>query len=106
MSRWHVPRLIAVVVVLALGQLAPADAQTEQMQQTAQCVLEATRDTRSPLAVQLIRRACNENVVFTGELYQNQQIYNQCLIQNLSGAQSDAAAASIRSACRTAYPRF
>jgi len=96
---------VAGMIAAALLAAPAAVAQTEQMQQTAQCVLQATRDTRSPLAVQLIRTACNQNVVFTGELYQKQQAYNECLIQNLSGAQSDAAAASIQSACRTAYPR-
>jgi hypothetical protein len=96
---------IAALAAVAWGHAVPARAQTDSMQQTAQCVLNATQNTRSPLAVQLIRTACNEMVVKTGALYAAQRAYDQCLIQHLSGAQSDAAAAQIRSACRTTNPR-
>ncbi len=92
------------VLVVTLGHALMAHAQTEEMQQTAQCVLSATKDTRSPLAVQLIRQACNDMVVHTSGLYERQRAYDQCLIQNLSGAQSNAAASQIQSACRTTYP--
>jgi hypothetical protein len=93
-------------LALALGCALPALAQTEQMQQTARCVLANTRDTRSPLALQWIHHACNDMVVNTGDMFAQQRAYDQCLLEHLSGAQSDAAAAQIQSACRTAYPRF
>jgi hypothetical protein len=96
--------LTAGIAALALAHAVPIRAQTVQMRQTAQCVLAATKDTRSPLAVRLIRRACNDMAAFNGPLYQRQRQYNQCLIQNLSGAQSDAAANQIKSACRTTNP--
>ena len=98
--------MAAAALGVALGATLPARAQTAQMQQTAQCVLASTKDTRSALAVQLIQRACNDMVVNTGDLYAKQRAYDQCLLDHLSGAQSDAAAAQLQSACRTAYPRF
>ena len=91
-------------LTLALGQLPTGQAQTPQMQQTAQCVLSAIKDTRSHVAVQLIQRACNDLVVQTGHLYDKQRAYDQCLIDQLSGAQSDAAALQVQGACRTANP--
>ena len=89
-----------------LATIAPAQAQTQQMQETAQCVLTYTRDTRSPLAVATIRTACNDMVINTGDMFAKQRAYDLCLVQNLSGAQSDAAAVQIQSACRTANPLF
>ncbi|HUZ74365.1 MAG TPA: VF_A0006 family four-cysteine protein [Stellaceae bacterium] len=99
-------RVVAAVAGFALGPALAAHAQTPQMQQTAQCVLSATRDTRSRLAVRLIRQACNDSVVNTGAMFERQRAYDQCLVQQLSGAQSDAAAVQIQSACRTAFPLF
>ncbi len=96
--------LVVGVVGFALGPALGAHAQTSEMQQTAQCVLSATRDTRSPLAVQMIQTACNDIVINTGTMYERQRGYDQCLIEQLSGAQSNAAAVQIRTACRTAYP--
>jgi len=94
------------VTFAALATVGAAHAQTDQMQQTAQCVLSYTRDTRSALAVSMIRTACNDMVINTGDMFIKQRAYDQCLVQNLSGAQSDAAAVQIQSACRTAYPLF
>jgi hypothetical protein len=91
-------------IVLAGGSAALA--QTAQMQQTAQCVLASTRDTRAPLALQMIQHACNDMVINTGDMFVQQRAYDQCLLDHLSGAQSNAAALQIQSACRTAYPRF
>lgn len=107
-NRMHIKSSAASGIIgtaMAMAIALPAHAQTAQMQQTAQCILSATKDTRSPLAVQLLQKACNDSVVFTGKLYENQQRYDQCLIQNLSGAQSDEAANQIQSACRTLNPR-
>lgn len=96
--------MVAAVAALALVPALAARAQTAAMQQTAQCVLGATRDTRSRYAIQMIRQACNDVAVHTGPLYDRQRAYDQCLIQNLSGAQSDAAAVQIQGACRTTNP--
>jgi hypothetical protein len=97
-------RLVVGVAGIVAGLAAAAHAQTAQMQQAAQCVLSATKDTRSPLAVQLIRTACNDMVINTGAMYERQRAYDRCLIQQLSGAQSDAAALQIKAACRSANP--
>ena len=102
--RKHVGWVAALFAVLAT--VGTAQAQTDQMQQTAQCVLNYTRDTRSAIAVATIRTACNDMVVNTGDMFAKQRAYDQCLVQNLSGAQSDAAALQIQSACRTANPLF
>src|SRR5215470_14427416 len=75
------------------------------MERQAQCELAAIRDTRSALAVQVIRSACNWLVVNADSLLNEQnRPYYLCLVQNLSGAQSDAATQAIVSACRTANP--
>ena len=99
-------KFVAVMLLVTLGAALPVRAQTPQMQQTAQCVLDATKDTRSRLALQLIRTACNDTVVNPGPMFEHQRAYDQCLIQQLSGAQSDAAAVQIQTACRTVYPLF
>jgi len=71
----------------------------------AQCELSAIRDTRSAVAIQSIHTRCNWLAVNEGSLL-NESLrgFYICLVQNLSGAQSDAAAAAIVSACRRSYP--
>ena len=65
----------------------------------------AIRDTRSPLAVQYIRSACNWLVVNGDSLLNaSSKGYYICLVRQLSGAQSNEAAAAIMSACRTSNP--
>jgi hypothetical protein len=67
--------------------------------------LNAIRDTRSVLAIQLIRSACNWLALNSESLLnEGNRGYYVCLVQNLSGAQSDPAAQAIASACRTANP--
>ncbi len=74
-------------------------------QAQAQCELSAIRDTRSAVAIQTIRSACNWLAVNQGSLLnESLRPYYVCLVQNLSGAQSDAAVGAIVSACRTANP--
>lgn len=99
-------------LILAAGILAgvvfepsePTSAQSTAERQAA-CELSAIRDTRSAFAVQLIRSACNSLALNADSLLNEQNNkYNLCLVQNLSGAQSDAAAQAIASACRTANP--
>ena len=88
--------------VVCLPELSGAQSATERQ---AQCELSAIRDTRSVFAVQRIRTACNWLALNEGSLL-NESLrgFYVCLVQNLSGAQSDGAAAAIVSACRRAYP--
>jgi hypothetical protein len=89
--------------VICLPELGSAQSATDKQ---AQCELSAIRDTRSALAIQRIHTACNWLAVNEGSLL-NESLrgFYICLVQNLSGAQSDAAAAAIMSACRTSYPQ-
>lgn len=81
-----------------------AVAQTD-MEKQAQCELSAIRDTRSALAVQYIRSACNWLAVNGDSLLNaSSKGYYVCLVRQLSGAQSNEAAAAIMSACRTSNP--
>jgi hypothetical protein len=95
----------AVVVAGALvASGGSAVAQTD-LEKQAQCELSFIRDTRSPLAVQYIRSACNW-LVLNGDSLLNERNkgYYLCLVQQLSGAQGNEAAAAIVSACRTSNP--
>jgi hypothetical protein len=93
-----------VVAATIVAYSAPVLAQTD-MERQAQCELSAIRDTRSPLAVQYIRSACNWLVVNGDSLLNaSSKGYYICLVRQLSGAQSNEAAAAIMSACRTSNP--
>ncbi|MGX1324218.1 hypothetical protein AB7M17_007671 [Bradyrhizobium sp. USDA 377] len=83
---------------------APVLAQSD-IEKRAQCELSAIRDTRSALAVQYIRSACNWLVVNGDSLLnESSKGYYICLVRQLSGAQSNEAAAAIMSACRASNP--
>jgi hypothetical protein len=88
--------------VICLSESSRAQSATEKQ---AQCELSAIRNTRSAVAVQSIHTACNWLAVNEGSLL-NESLrgFYICLVQNLSGAQDDGAAAAIVSACRRAYP--
>lgn len=102
------PLSVILTVAVAAGMLFSsaevAAAQTD-MERQAQCELSAIRNTRSALAVQHIRSACNWLVV-NGDspLNASNMGYYVCLVRQLSGAQSNEAAAAIMSACRTTNP--
>src|SRR3954470_20865203 len=97
----------ACILLVSLAIAAPA-AQAQfigEQQRQAQCELSAIGATRSRLAIDWIRTACNRLAVDADSLLnESSRQFHQCLVQNLSGAQSDAAANQIISACRTAYP--
>jgi hypothetical protein len=98
---------IIAAIVLAGVVFAPSEATRAQSaaERQAACELSAIRDSRSALAVQLIRSACNWLALNADSLLNEQnKNYYICLVQNLSGAQSDSAAQAIASACRTANP--
>jgi hypothetical protein len=91
----------AGALMFSAGSALAQSAQEKQ----AQCELSFIRDTRSPLAVQSIRSACNW-LALNGDslLSERSRGYYVCLVQQLSGAQSNEAAAAIASACRTSNP--
>jgi hypothetical protein len=100
---WRV--LTGVVVAGALVSFSGSVVAQTDMERQAQCELSAIRDTRSPLAVQYIRSACNWLVVNGDSLLNaSSKGYYICLVRQLSGAQSNEAAAAIMSACRTSNP--
>lgn len=101
------PAIVTAIVlagpVVCLPEAASAQFSTRAQ---AQCELSAIGNTRSPFAIQTIRSACNWLAVNEGSLLnESLRPYYVCLVQNLSGAQSDAAAGAIVSACRAANPR-
>jgi hypothetical protein len=79
-------------------------AQFDAQQKQAQCELRHIGDTRSQLAISWIRTACNRLAIDAGFLDERNRRFHGCLLQSLPGAQSDAAADAIISACRTANP--
>ena len=99
----HILKAVAAAGLLlssAQGVAAQSD-----MEKQAQCELSAIRDTRSPLAVQYIRSACNWLVVNGDSLLNaSSKGYYICLVRQLSGAQSNEAATAIMSACRASNP--
>src|ERR1043166_459481 len=103
----HAPSHIVAAVAGAATVLSfsgPVVAQSD-MERQAQCELSAIRDTRSPLAVQYIRSACNWLAIEGDSLLDpSGKGYYVCLVRQLSGAQSNEAAAAIMSACRTSNP--
>ena len=97
--------LTAVVVAGMLFSSAELVVAQTDIEKQAQCELSAIRDTRSPLAVQTIRSACNWLVVNGDSLLNaSSKGYYVCLVRQLSGAQSNEAAAAIMSACRASNP--
>jgi len=95
----------AIVLFGALAGLpGSSDAQFDTGRQQAQCELSAIGNTRSAVAIQTIRSACNWLALNEGSLL-NESLrgFYLCLVQNLSGAQDDAAAGVIVSACRTTH---
>lgn len=95
----------AIVLAGALTCLPdPASAQFATERQQAQCELSAIRNTRSAVAIQTIRSACNWLAINEGSLL-NESLrgFYLCLVQNLSGVQDDAAAGAIVAACRTTH---
>ena len=98
----------AVTAIVVAGALLSSSgfviAQTS-LEKQAQCELSAIRDTRSVVAIQVIRSACNW-LALNGDslLNASSKSYYVCLVQQLSGAQADQAAGAIASACRTSYP--
>jgi len=104
---WRAARAIISAIALAGPLMCLPDASRAQLateQKQAQCELAAIRNTRSAVAIQTIRSACNWLALNEGSLLnESLRPFYFCLVQNLSGAQDDVAANAIVSACRTAY---
>ena len=102
------PLPILAVVISAgsvFAPLGPTHAQfSGDLERQAQCELNAIGATRSAVAIDFIRTACNRLAIDTGLLDESNRRYHQCLIEHLSGVQDDAAAARIISSCRTTNP--
>ncbi|WMT76142.1 VF_A0006 family four-cysteine protein [Bradyrhizobium sp. Ash2021] len=105
---WAHPLSAILTIIVVAGTLLASSgsviAQTSTEKQ-AQCELSAIRDTRSSLAIQFIRSACNW-LALNGDslLNESSKGYYVCLVRQLSGVQADEAAAAIVSACRTSSP--
>lgn len=95
-----------LTVSFGLTKQSVAQVGWSAMQQSAQCELRYTADTRSRYAVALINQACGDLSQGARPINAKGRDYDYCLLQHLSGAQGDAAAAQIASACRTAFPLF
>ena len=103
-----VTALLTAIVVAGTLMLSSGSAVAETYaEKQAQCELSAIRDTRSGLAIQFIRSACNW-LAQNGDSLLNEsgRGYHVCLVQQLSGVQADQAAGAIISACRTLAPPF
>jgi hypothetical protein len=104
----HVRMLAVLAAIVVAGTLLSSSssviAQTS-MERQAQCELSAIRDTRSALAIQFIRSACNW-LALNGDslLNESSKGYYVCLVRRLSGVQADEAAGAIVSACRVSTP--
>jgi hypothetical protein len=101
-----IPAIIAALLLVgAAFALTESGKAQGAIERQAACELSAIRETRSPLAVQLIRSACNWLALNSGSLLnERNRNYYACLVQNLSGVQSDVAAQAIASACRASNP--
>jgi len=97
--------LTAIVIVGTLLSSSGSVIAQTSMEQQAQCELSAMRDTRSAVAIQVIRSACNW-LALNGDSLLNERSKNYYvfLTQQLSGVRADQAAQAIVSACRTSYP--
>ena len=100
MARTPLTLLALAICAVPVETRAQFDAQQKQ----AQCELRHIGDTRSQLAISWISTACNRIAIDGGFLDESNRRYYGCLLQSLPGAQSDAAANAIISACRTSYP--
>jgi len=99
------PLLTAIVVAGTLLSSAGSVIADTIGERQARCELSAIRDTRSALAIQFIRSACNW-LALNGDslLNESSKGYHICLVQELSGVQADQAAGAIVSACRRSTP--
>lgn len=100
------PTIMSVIIIGGAVACLPEARAQSAAQKQAQCELSAIATTRSAVALQTIRTACNWLVINDGSLLnESLRPFYLCLVQNLSGAQDDRAANAIVSACRAANPQ-
>jgi hypothetical protein len=107
-KEWAHARLAIFAAIIAAAALLLSSgsviAETVPEKQ-AHCELSAIRDTRSVVAIQFIRSACNWLALYGDSLLNENGVgYHVCLVRELSGVQADQAAGIIVSACRTSNP--
>ena len=95
---------LAVIAAIVLPVAASKAQWLDDQPRQAQCQLSAIGNTRSRLALDWIRTACNRLAIDGGFLDERNRQFHLCLLQYLSGVQSDAAANQVIAACRTSYP--
>lgn len=97
--------LTAIACALAL-QATPAHAQLliDRLRQKADCELDHIGDTRSRLAVSLIRDACSFLVTPTSAFHPRHVAFSRCILQVVPGSQAESAAVELASACRQRFP--
>jgi hypothetical protein len=93
--------MTAIALASPLVNLPESASAQSANEKQARCELSAIGSTRSAVAIQTIRSACNW-LALNGDSLLNESLkgYYVCLVQSLSGAQSDRAASAIVSACR------
>lgn len=97
--------LMAAGLVLALGPgTAHAQLLIDRLRQKAGCELDHIGDTRSHLAVSLIRDACGFLVTPTSSFHPGKVEFARCILQVVPGSQSESAAVELASACRQRFP--
>ena len=101
---FRVPFAVLFFAGLTIVPVVSPRAQWDDQQKQAQCELSAIGNTRSPLAINWIRTACNQIAINSGLLNESNTRFHTCLVQHLSGVQSDIAASRVISACRTSFP--
>ena len=96
--------LTTAIAVMILSSSGPLVAQNS-VERQAQCELSSIRNTRSSVAIQNIRSACNW-LAINGDSLLNagNRGYYLCLVRELSGVQASQAAATVISACRRSNP--
>src|SRR5689334_12611341 len=103
--RKHHPAIMAAVVLAGAAFASVSASAQSTGERQAVCELSAIRDTRSLLAIQLIRASCNWLALNADSLLNEANSrYHACVVQNLSGVQADAAAQAIVQACRASNP--
>jgi hypothetical protein len=105
-SAFRTTYALAALIGVACVPAGPPRAQfIDDQQRQAQCELNAIGNTRSRLAVDWIRTACNRLAIDEGFLLnESNRRFHTCLLRYLSGVQSDSAASQVINSCRTAYP--
>jgi hypothetical protein len=64
-----------------------------------ECLLIHLKNAKTDVAAQLIKQACKENYKGGVFVRQKRQVYNECLLENLYGIESEEAIIEIKDVC-------